>query len=1034
MDRWIVYGGATLTVVLLTLGAAGFVVADEHDGPSGQDGDGPARDQSPDKETTRYIVGLEDIGPAGGAETHQEGDRFHGATVTDRSLELDFLVVETDDPERFTRSARDDPDVRYVEADPLKDLLDQFEPNDPLWSDEGMYGARQVQADHVWTDWLGGEAASVCVVDTGVRYTHEDLTGDRWLGGYDYWNDDSDPMDDNGHGTHVAGTAAASIDNGKGIAGIGNVGLYGVKVLNRLGGGYWSDIAKGITWCADNGGEDTVINLSLGAFDSSNAVEEAIEDAWEEGALVVSSAGNSGPCSDCVTFPADHPLVVTVSCTNSQEDLCWFSSTGPEVDLAAPGNDILSTCYGSDTSYCEKRGTSMSSPHVSGVAALAWSAAPCATPQELRDTLNRTAKDLGPAGWDTDFGHGRVDAHALFDDGLCEPIEAYPGPEPGQISLEWTLMGFLTESQIESFEIHRSDAPTGPFETIATLDTDTFTYIDTGLGDGETWYYKVLAVTADGAMESDVVDATTFDVPGPPQNVSALPGPAQGEITIEWHPGTAEHPDKATSDGEAGDTGTLISFSDRSGLAPIEVSYRYCYLGDTNGDAAYIDTYVDGERVDSLGFYEPYTGGGGCDSSDPSTFATHTFTVAETDLSDEIRFDYTNGDWRVAIADVEVDGLIDPDPPIDDGGTPITEYRVYEIQADGQPALIETTATDNKVTLGGMEDGAAHIYEVTAVNRMGEGPASDPDQTRTYETPKAPPELEASREQVGPVGTGIHLAWEPAPQPAWAPVDTYRVYRGVSPDNVDTFVGEVPGDEHAFTDTPPPADPPRNYYYAVRGENLIGEGDTSPVACTARGPAEQLVADAVAACFEEGVVDPETIPTTELETLYQESFDDGDADDWERSDRKNDLWRVGHDCITPYDGTHQLTFSRRSPDCDYDVGIAIGWIQSPLLDVGDYDVVQLEFAHLYEVEPWVTESDVLEVQVSDDGGTTWNTVESWDSRSHTNGVYHTVRFDVSTWASHEFHIRYWVNTIDGLSNDYLGWYVDAISLEGKQLG
>ncbi len=354
--------------------------------------------------TVRFIVGfdapLRDLDP----------DRsFHGADIVRVDDVLRFLVVNVADDgsgmsiASFLERARGDGRVAYVEED-REDLMASYAPNDPRFSSQ--YGPQLIEAPAAWNTLIGGFRKNVCIVDTGVRHTHEDLSA-NWLGGYDFVNRDSNPWDDEGHGTHVAGTAAAVIDNGRGIAGVARAGILGVKVLGASGSGSHSNVASGIRWCADNNGH--VVSLSLGGGGSST-LANAVSYAASTGALIVAAAGNDGPCTNCVHYPAAYGSAIAVTCVTSSSAQCSFSSAGAQAELAAPGYVIVSTCNGSDTQYCSKSGTSMSTPHVSGVAALAWNANPDLSVTDLRAALTSTVRDLGPKGRDTKFGEGLVDA------------------------------------------------------------------------------------------------------------------------------------------------------------------------------------------------------------------------------------------------------------------------------------------------------------------------------------------------------------------------------------------------------------------------------------------------------------------------------------------------------------------------------------------------------------------------------------------------------------------------------------------------
>lgn len=374
-----------------------------------------------------FVVGFRELPPG-----LRAGGTFLGASVLRVNPVLHYARVRVADAAQFRARAAGHGRVRYVEPDPEIKLI-EFTPNDPRYGEQ--YGPAHIRAPEAWDTTLGDLDATLCVVDTGVRYTHEEIGG-RWLGGRDFYNGDADPWDDHGHGTWVTTIGAGEINNAAGIAGVGNVGIRAAKVLSSQGTGFLSTVADGIQWCADNGGPRTVISMSLGSSLGATVLQNAVTYAATKGALQVAAAGNDGPCSNCVNYPARYTEVIAVTCTDAAKNLCSFSSAGPQAELAAPGASILGGWNGSNSDYRFASGTSASTPHVSGTAALVWSHATGPTAGQLRQLLQANAADLGPSGLDSQFGHGLVDAKATLDAAAgVEPPPPPPEPPPGEGAL-----------------------------------------------------------------------------------------------------------------------------------------------------------------------------------------------------------------------------------------------------------------------------------------------------------------------------------------------------------------------------------------------------------------------------------------------------------------------------------------------------------------------------------------------------------------------------------------------------------------------
>ncbi|HWG91996.1 MAG TPA: S8 family serine peptidase [Candidatus Thermoplasmatota archaeon] len=460
----------------------------------------------------RYIIAFHEApGPLA------PGGALYGAPIVTVNEYLPLVVVETTNPAALQAAALADSNVRLVERDGVVRHLGAnatYTPNDSRYN--RLYALPQIKVPQAWDTTKGDPGVSVCVLDTGVRYTHEDLTGARYRGGYDYVNRDADPWDDEGHGTHVTGIAVATMDNGKGIAGVAQASFYHVKVLAATGSGYFSDVANGITWCANNAGSRVVISMSLGALGASGAVDYAASYAFnEKGALLVAAAGNDGVnCGECVNHPADSAHVIAVTCTKNGGGMCSYSSVGSTAEVAAPGDNILSTLFDCDTCYGGMSGTSMSTPHVAGVAALVWSAHPEASNERVRRVLQASARDLGTVGWDPRYGHGEVDAAAALTVGAMTPgVPRNLRTEGGvdRIRVQWDAPRDDGNSPIQKYRVFITDDK--GTTVVREVPGTTREHTETGYLPGTMRYFRVSAVNALGeGAKSGLVTGSTLSL------------------------------------------------------------------------------------------------------------------------------------------------------------------------------------------------------------------------------------------------------------------------------------------------------------------------------------------------------------------------------------------------------------------------------------------------------------------------------------------------------------------------------------------
>lgn len=368
----------------------------------------------------RYIVGLK---PGKANIAHEAADDVY--------LEFDFGDIGTAVSGRFPEAAREalqnNPNVRYIEAEGVMQAHDWVDEDEGNPNNEQVlpWGIDRVDADVVIEQGETGEGAKITIIDSGIDPNHETLAdnvagGRAWAscrGGQcaEPWDDD------NNHGTHVAGTAGA-VNNHIGVVGVATEPeLYAAKVLDSRGSGSFSDVAAAIEWAANEGHD--VANLSLGGG-ASDVVEDAVKYANANGVLLIASAGNSGPGENTVNYPAAYDEVMAVSATDQNDDIANFSSRGSEVEITAPGVDILSSIPGDN--YDAYNGTSMSAPHVAGGGALLMSSLGMSN-DEARSHLKDTAEDIGLD--DTEQGAGLMNIAAALaieeDDGNGEeePIE-----------------------------------------------------------------------------------------------------------------------------------------------------------------------------------------------------------------------------------------------------------------------------------------------------------------------------------------------------------------------------------------------------------------------------------------------------------------------------------------------------------------------------------------------------------------------------------------------------------------------------------
>lgn len=415
------------------------------------------------------------------------------------------------------------PNVEY--AVPNYVMYATMLPNDPLYVYQWNFKTPNgINVTDAW-DISTGTGVIVAVIDTGVASNAPDLSQTNFVQGYDFVNYDNDPTDDEGHGTHVAGTIAQSTNNLEGVAGVAyGCTIMPVKVLDASGSGTLSQLVDGIYYASGKNSQykADVISMSLGFPTSVTAKKlrpllSALDYAYSQGIVIVAAAGNDGTSTVC--YPAAYEKCIAVGATRYDGTRPYYSNYGSALDIMAPGGDmrvdqnkdgykdgVLQNTFNPSTglfSYYFYQGTSMATPHVSGVAALLI-ADGVTGPDKVREAIQSTAKDRGTPGWDSGYGYGIVDAYKALT------YQATPEPT-GPISIDTVTMDY-TAKKVRNYMLVTAkatvtivDASGDPVQgaTVSGEWTGATTDSDTGLTDS---YGKVTL----SSNEVKVTSTATF--------------------------------------------------------------------------------------------------------------------------------------------------------------------------------------------------------------------------------------------------------------------------------------------------------------------------------------------------------------------------------------------------------------------------------------------------------------------------------------------------------------------------------------------
>jgi Subtilase family/Fervidolysin N-terminal prodomain len=470
---------------------------------------------------------------------------------------LDVRIVHVDASGRKAalRSLRGAAAVAFAEPNGVSPPAEVI-PNDALWVNQ--WSQPKTRTDRAWTATTGSPAVKVAILDSGVDPAQPDLQG-KLLPGRDFFNGDSDPSDDYGHGTQAAGVAASRSGNGIGAAGYcGGCSIIPVKITGSDGYATWSAMASGITWATDQGAR--VINLSFAGTSGSSTVAAAVAYAHDHGAVVTASAGNYGSSSP--TYPAAYPGALAVASTNGSDALESYSNYGTWVQLAAPGCNYGTNRSTAGSLFGNFCGTSSAAPAVAGIAALAFSYAPSATNTQVEQALA-----TGAAPVDGFVRYGRVDAWgALSALGAGSSAQTAPlnqaapivvasntgplttAPQPGQ--LLWASGGGWSGAPTMSlaFQWSRCDSAGGGCVPISGATWRTYT--PTSSDSGHTLRTTVSAANSLGSASavsqpSPVVGGSSSEPPPPPP--SPAPPPTTTTTTTFSGSISAKQPSKSFS-------------------------------------------------------------------------------------------------------------------------------------------------------------------------------------------------------------------------------------------------------------------------------------------------------------------------------------------------------------------------------------------------------------------------------------------------------------------------------------------------------
>lgn len=696
-----------------------------------------------------------------------------------------------------------------------------------------------------------GNGARIAILDTGIDLDHPELAASIDGGlGTNCITTGAPPNDGYGHGTHVAGTAAAPL-NGVGVVGVApQARLVAVKMFTDSGASSEAaalcalDHVIGLNLDGDPANDVDVANMSWGEQRawgdcSADALHGAICRAHAAGIILVAGAGNSA--TDAGNFvPAAYPEVISVSALadfdgvpgglagcgfvlelfaqECDDTFAFFSNRGPSVDVIAPGVMIFSSWVGGG--WKTSSGTSMATPHVAGIAALMAAAAPGITPAAARAILLGTGECPNGQAADADGAAGCGGQGAWRDDpdGIPEPMghalraaQAASGqadPEPPSapalsavamttsVDLSWTAPADDGGSPITGYEVYRRAPADSDMSLLASVGATELIYSDTAVSASETWHYHVVATNSEGS--SPASNEVSVTVPSEP-------------------PPDPEPPSAPSLSAEATESAIELSWSVPSDDGGAPISHYEVYRGPSATELTLLDDAASPSYSDTAvapgetWYYEVAAvnaAGAGARSNTASA------TVPEpppVDPASAPSLTATRGNGSVTLTWTA---------PADDGGASVTNYEIYRGTSTGTAVLVATVGNVLTYRNAGLTNGTTYWFQVAAVNSAGVGARSNEASATPATTPSPPRSLKVTR-----VSGGLRLTWVAPSSTGGSAITSYRIYRTDGNGGSRTFT--LPASPLSYTDS---ALAPKTWYaYIVTAINGVGESTASNI-------------------------------------------------------------------------------------------------------------------------------------------------------------------------------------------------------------